>query len=382
MARRHITTSSRPVPSRRRLIALPLTAAVLTAGLGALTPATPAAADIRAQIASAQARLTQLDARAEMAAERYNAGRLTLTAAEQRAAAARRAETGAAARVQATRAEATRFTIAAYTGGRLSAVSALVDDGGPQTVLDRYAVLDVVGHHQTHVLDALRAAQDTQSRAQVHAAAAVTAQQAALAGLTTAKQQVSRAAAEPLQLLRELQAKQAVLARQAKRAADRSAATAQAAALGRQATATSSAARTFAASPATPAATPRIGARSSRAAAVAVATALAQLGKPYVWAAAGPNSFDCSGLTMYAYARAGIALPHFTGAQWNVGRHVGISELVPGDLLFFYSDRHHMGMYIGGGQWVHAPHTGDVVKIDALSGYYSDKWAGAVRVVG
>jgi len=109
----------------------------------------------------------------------------------------------------------------------------------------------------------------------------------------------------------------------------------------------------------------------------AVKWALTQLGKPYVWGADGPDSFDCSGLTMWAYAKLGINLPHYTGSQWNAGTHVSREALQPGDLVFFYSDLHHMGMYIGNGKMVHAPQTGDVVKISEIAGR---PWAGAVRV--
>ena len=109
---------------------------------------------------------------------------------------------------------------------------------------------------------------------------------------------------------------------------------------------------------------------------------MAQLGKPYGWGASGPDSFDCSGLTMFAYAAAGVSLPHYTGAQINMGRHVSWDEMQPGDLIFFGADLHHMGMYIGGGQMIHAPHTGDVVKISSLAGYYQSTYAGSVRVVG
>jgi cell wall-associated NlpC family hydrolase len=121
---------------------------------------------------------------------------------------------------------------------------------------------------------------------------------------------------------------------------------------------------------------------SGNAAQVAVQAAMAQQGDPYVWGAGGPDSFDCSGLTMYAYGQAGISLPHYTGAQWNAGRHVSQSELRPGDLIFFHSDLHHMGMYIGNGQLIHAPHSGDVVRVVSLSGWFQDNYAGAVRVAG
>jgi cell wall-associated NlpC family hydrolase len=111
-------------------------------------------------------------------------------------------------------------------------------------------------------------------------------------------------------------------------------------------------------------------------AAVAVAAAKAQLGKPYVWAAAGPGSFDCSGLTMYAWAQAGVALPHSSSLQINSGTRVSKSELKPGDLVFYGSPIHHVAIYVGGGQVIHAPQTGDVVRyasVDMMS------YAGATR---
>ncbi|GAA3787245.1 hypothetical protein GCM10022226_01850 [Sphaerisporangium flaviroseum] len=100
--------------------------------------------------------------------------------------------------------------------------------------------------------------------------------------------------------------------------------------------------------------------------------ALTQLGKPYVWAAAGPRAYDCSGLTMRAWQRAGVALPHWTGTQWSSGRQVPLGSVRRGDLLFFgRRTRHpgtirHVGIYIGGGQMVHAPKTGDVVRVASI----------------
>jgi len=109
----------------------------------------------------------------------------------------------------------------------------------------------------------------------------------------------------------------------------------------------------------------------------ALRAALTKRGDPYVWGAAGPSAFDCSGLVLWAYAQVGISLPHFTGDQWNMGVHVARADLQPGDLVFFYPDRHHMGMYIGGGKMLHAPHTGDVVRVAPVDGR---PFAGAVRV--
>ena len=107
-------------------------------------------------------------------------------------------------------------------------------------------------------------------------------------------------------------------------------------------------------------------AAASPAAQVAVNTALAQVGKPYAWGGAGPNSFDCSGLTKYAYAAAGISLPHSSRAQSTIGAKVSRGSLQPGDLVFFYSPVSHVGMYIGNGKMVYAPTSGSVVKVGNL----------------
>jgi cell wall-associated NlpC family hydrolase len=108
---------------------------------------------------------------------------------------------------------------------------------------------------------------------------------------------------------------------------------------------------------------------TSPGAATAVRAALSQLGVSYRFAAASPGvAFDCSGLTMWAWAQAGVSLPHFAAAQYAMLPHVSRDDLQPGDLVFFYSDLHHVGIYIGNGQFVHAPRTGDVVKISPLAG--------------
>ncbi|MFB9250019.1 NlpC/P60 family protein [Sphaerisporangium melleum] len=112
-------------------------------------------------------------------------------------------------------------------------------------------------------------------------------------------------------------------------------------------------------------------------AAQAVRWALTQQLKPYVWGAAGPSSFDCSGLVLWAYQKVGISLPHYTGDQWTAGTHVSREDMRPGDLVFFYSDLHHVGIYIGGGMMVHAPRTGDVVRVVPLG---NRPFAGAVRI--
>jgi cell wall-associated NlpC family hydrolase len=120
----------------------------------------------------------------------------------------------------------------------------------------------------------------------------------------------------------------------------------------------------------------------SRTAAAAVRAALGQVGRPYRWGATGPASFDCSGLVRFAYAHAGLSLPRTSRQQWSAGRHVEVADLRPGDLVFWAHDPadpatiHHVGIYLGQGLMVHAPHTGALVRVDAVrpGGY-----AGATR---
>lgn len=112
------------------------------------------------------------------------------------------------------------------------------------------------------------------------------------------------------------------------------------------------------------------------AAQIAVNAALGKRGSPYVWGATGPNQFDCSGLTQWAYAQAGISIPRTSGAQSTFGTPVRRDQLQPGDLVFFYSPVSHVGIYVGNGMMVHAPTSGDVVKVSPLQAQYS----GARRV--
>lgn len=107
-----------------------------------------------------------------------------------------------------------------------------------------------------------------------------------------------------------------------------------------------------------------------------VRIALKYLGRPYRWAAAGPNAFDCSGYTMFVYAQVGVSLPHSSRAQINSGPRVSRANLRPGDLVFFGSPIHHVGIYIGNGKMVHSPHSGDVVSIDPV---FRRDYAGACR---
>ena len=112
-----------------------------------------------------------------------------------------------------------------------------------------------------------------------------------------------------------------------------------------------------------------------------VGIALQYLGIPYVWGGSSPSQgFDCSGLVMFVYAQIGISLPHHAASMWSYGSYVPRDQLEPGDLVFF-NGLSHMGLYIGGGQFVHAPHSGDVVKISSIhDSWYASTWYGAKRL--
>ncbi|WP_434742309.1 NlpC/P60 family protein [Micromonospora sp. SH-82] len=112
---------------------------------------------------------------------------------------------------------------------------------------------------------------------------------------------------------------------------------------------------------------PTINGVVNAAARTAIRVACAQIGKPYVFGSTGPNSFDCSGLTQYAYRAAGISLTHFTGAQWNEGRAIPRNEARPGDLVFFRSDLSHVGIYLGNDKMVHAARAGVPVNVSSIN---------------
>ena len=109
----------------------------------------------------------------------------------------------------------------------------------------------------------------------------------------------------------------------------------------------------------------------------ALQAALTREGDPYVWGAAGPSEFDCSGLVVWAYAQEGISLPHYTGWLWNSGVHVARSDLEPGDLVFFFPNISHVGMYIGNGLMIDAPNFREVVRVQPI---YWSAFVGAVRI--
>ncbi|MEY2402986.1 MAG: peptidoglycan DL-endopeptidase CwlO, partial [Acidimicrobiaceae bacterium] len=173
--------------------------------------------------------------------------------------------------------------------------------------------------------------------------------------LTDRKASAANAEAQQKQLLSQAQGELATLvkAAQAKKAADAAAAAAARA----KSSSGSSTGGNFGPPPSV-----------NGGAGAAIAEAKRHLGAPYQWGAAGPDSYDCSGLTMVAWRAGGVSLPHYSGAQYSSTTHIPMSEIQPGDLIFYESPGSHVALYIGGGQIIHAPHPGGVVEYNSL--YY------------
>ena len=326
--------------ARRAILAL---AVALAAVLGLLLPsdaaqAAPGTAAEAAQLVAARAHDL------EALTEEFNEARETLKA--QTRAAQEAAATLEKARAElATAQERVRgIARAAYTGEGQGSLRAFMTSASADDLVDRVATLQTIAGHQNAILG---------SAAQANVAAAQ-AQTDAVRKATEAQKQFDEVSAQQADLQSQIAEYQALFERLS---AQEQAAVAEGEP--RPAPAGRSAPR-----PRRSRADPIVA--NSQAAQIAVDTAMAQRGKPYVWAASGPGSFDCSGLVQYAYAAAGIDLPHSSRLQAGMGRPVSRNELQPGDLVAFYSPISHIGIYIGNGQMVHAPSTGDVVKISPI----------------
>ncbi|MEO3874223.1 C40 family peptidase [Nonomuraea sp. B12E4] len=301
-----------------------------------------------AKLATAQSRLDQLAAEVERLVEAYNGEVVRLRQAEESHAQARARLAAAEAEAERARRDVALLAMEDYTGlGPMDPVVGMVlDRGSADGFLHRASVLGHLRGERTAILARMRAAQEVAAILRTQAANAYAAQQA-----------VSELAR---------QAKTAAEAAVARQSAETRGLRAQAARLERRLDAARGHAQRLA---------------SKRAAAVSGLTggstmgdaaanwALTQLGKPYVWAADGPDTYDCSGLVMRAWEKVGVRLDHWTGTQWTSGPHIPIDQLHRGDLVFFghISDDpgtiHHVGIYVGRGQMVHAPQTGDVVRV-------------------
>ena len=330
----------RTTPRRRSRIAIAVGATLVAAAAGLLTPA-PAravpgdAADASARLAATAQELTLLDGQIDEAG-------VTVAALQDAAAVA--AERAAAAQAALDRYEPQLRAIAqsGYTGKAQSRVAAFLTSESAAELVQQMTTLDMIADRTNTIVAEVAAAQAAAEQAQL---AADEAAATARAGLETLEAQ-----------------KAEVEARVARYQADFAQLTAA-----EQTAVTTAVAGPTLATP-TAAELPLV---PGSVTATAIETALAQVGDEYVWGASGPDSFDCSGLTSYAYASAGVSLPRSSRSQAQLGREVSRAELQPGDLVFFYNPISHVGLYIGNGKMVHARTFGQPVAVTTVdqSGY-------------
>jgi cell wall-associated NlpC family hydrolase len=307
-----------------------------------MLPGTAAAAPSASSPQQAAALVSAANHQLEIVTEQVNSARVALDRQKAAVAAADKAAAASQKKLDAMDAQIRRLARSAYTGGDVSQLDVLMTSKSADEFVSQLGTLDAIAGHTIDLAKKVKNASSATATARAKADKAATQAQHAL-DVVAGKQ-------------RDLQTKIASYQRQYAALTVPQKAVVNVAAAG--------------ASVAAPTAAPA----PTGAAQAAVNTALAQVGKPYVWGAAGPDSFDCSGLMQYAYSAAGIALPHSSSAQSTMGVAVSRDQLQPGDLVFFYSPVSHVGMYIGNGEMVHAATSGEPVKVvslDSMSDYNS-----------
>jgi cell wall-associated NlpC family hydrolase len=367
----------------RHLIAaglVPLSLALLLAFGAGIATTEPASIEAkRAELAQIQSQLDTINSRVEAASEAYNGAQYELGQVESRI---QDNETQTAQTVKdlaASRAVLAERLRELYATPEPTLAEVLMQSGSITAAADQLELLDRVGQQDAAVVGNLRS----------HKAELVTLHKQLEQDRATAAEAVQQKAAQKQKVEGLLAQRKAVYdnasaelkqAINAEKERQRQAAAA-AAELARQRAAA-------AVAPTTPVASSPVSSGSSGSVAPstpvpsgsgnagAVSAALSQLGTPYVWGGAAPGGFDCSGLVSWAYAQIGKSVPHYTGAIWSAFPQVSSSDLQPGDLVFFNGGEH-VGMYIGGGQFVHAPHTGDVVRVETHD--TRGDYVGAVR---
>jgi peptidoglycan DL-endopeptidase CwlO len=365
----------------------------------ALLPAVASQAAQPTTVAQAQAQLDALNNQAEIASEQYNGAQASLTQALQTASAATAAADRAHSDVVTEQGKVGELAAESYESGGLSqGLAIILNTADPSQAMTRVSMLQQLSTSQSSLLAAAQSADQLYQQSVAAASQATATANKLSADLVQKQAQINAAVALGQQVLAKLtaaQRAQLIAAQKAKDAAEQAQAQIALAAFNKAQAAQAAAARAAVSRAATARAASAAAAAKrtlvqtvalpqsfggSGVAQRAVAAAMTRLGDRYVFGATGPKRFDCSGLVQWAYRQAGISTTHYTGTLWDDYRHIPESQLKPGDLVFFYRDHHHVGIYIGNGLMINAPHTGDVVRIASISahGYYS----GAVRVVG
>jgi peptidoglycan DL-endopeptidase CwlO len=305
-----------------------------------------------------KAQLAALDQQAEVAQENLNETWVKVAAAQRTLAQVQARVARSQAVVDAAQLQVGRLASAAYRNGGFDETLQLLLADNPTQFLEQMSALDSVSRHQSDLLRAAAVAEQRLAQDKLTAKQQLAAITKLYQAAKAESDAVAAAKAKTLALFNSLSAAEQAAIR-AQEAAQRAAAV-RAAASHRVSRSHFRGGGSYSGS---------IGNR-------VVQYAMSKVGDSYVWGATGPSSFDCSGLTMRAYAQVGISLPHSSSAQYGSGRHISRSSLEPGDLVFFYSPIHHVGIYIGGGMIVHAANPGEGVTTASLS---SMPFVGAVR---
>jgi peptidoglycan DL-endopeptidase CwlO len=329
---------------RKRLIG-GLAVAAVVAGAG-MIPSSPATA--KPSIKDVQAKVDSLYRKAEQASERYDSTRVRLGRLHQALGDLQADQSRQSRQLGSVRDQLKASVLDEYESSGSSVMGEVVTSGDPQSFLNGLSTLSSYNSVQSNLMSTyntqvtslgLRASATSSRLAQV---------QQLESQLQQDKDSFESKLADAKSLLGTLQEQQreALVSRSAPDARVQTTTT-------------------------TPAAVP-----ASGNAAAAIAFAMAQVGKAYVYGAAGPDAYDCSGLTMRAWGAAGVALPHSSAAQYNMGPHIAEADLQPGDLVFYYSPISHVGMYIGNGMIVNAENPSVGVTVTSL---HSMPYVGAVR---
>lgn len=336
-------------------------AVLVAAGMSVLLVPSAGQADPAPTISQVRTQVATLYEQGEAASERANEAQVAADAVAGELSTLRANLAKAQAAVELAESRAGTFAAAQYRASNLSPTLEMLLSSSSDGFLSRISSLDQLGSQQARALTNVsqqRAALAIQERA-------IQRESARLDDLTStlnaAKAEADGKLAEAKALLARLTAEEKARL-DALRAAE-------------EASRTKAAAPPAGQTPSQPQppAAPPVGGR----AAIAVAFAMAQIGKPYQYGAAGPGSYDCSGLTMAAWRAAGVSLPHSSTGQYGVGTRIPASQLQPGDLVFYYTPIHHVAMYIGNGMIVHASNPSKPIGVDPL---YSMPYVGATRV--
>lgn len=318
--------------------------------------AVPSLSDRRSEAARVKQQVDDLDARVEIAAEAYNESYARHAELVEQIAATQAALDKTNARICTLQTHLSTRASTMYRQGPLGFVEVLVETTSFEEFASTWDLLKDMNAYDASAVAELKVARAEAERAKADLAEREKAAQAELDLMAQKKDAIEAELAERESMLRGLESEIAQL---------EAAEEARAAAAARAAVSRARSERTRQFPPPT---------RAARSEVVSIAKKY--LGAPYRWGASGPNAFDCSGFTMFVYSQVGVSLPHSSRAQINSGQRVSRADLQPGDLVFFGSPIHHVGIYVGGGMYIHAPRTGDVVKISSLS---RSDYAGACR---